>query len=83
VRIDDFELRSQAAMLGEIDGGHTITTFIGFANFAPTGLTSFVDTGAMQVRLFFVKEDYFMIAALSGTNQYNFFDYANMRLHQV
>ena len=37
----------------------------------------------MQVRLFLVKEDYFMIAALSGTNQYNFFDYANMRLHQV
>jgi hypothetical protein len=35
---------------------------------------------SLKVRLFLIKSDCFIGAALSGTNQHNFFDYCNMRL---
>ncbi|KAJ1494183.1 hypothetical protein T484DRAFT_1766316 [Baffinella frigidus] len=64
---------------------HTIETFIGLAHFSPTSVR-FLDSAASQTKVFLTKTDYFSLAVFhtfKGTMYYNFFDYANMRLHQV
>lgn len=46
----------------------------------------FLDSAASQTKVFLTKTDYFSLAVFhtfKGTMYYNFFDYANMRLHQV
>ncbi|KAJ1483295.1 hypothetical protein T484DRAFT_2600159 [Baffinella frigidus] len=85
-RLDDHELRQHAAMLGETPppfAAHTITTFLGLAHFSPTGTTTFLDSAASQTTITLTKNDWMTVATLSGINEYTFFDYCNMRLHQV
>ncbi|KAJ1483147.1 hypothetical protein T484DRAFT_1801386 [Baffinella frigidus] len=85
-RLDDHELRQHAAMLGETAppfAAHTITTFLGLAHFSPTGTTTFLDSAASQTTITLTKNNWMTVATLSGINEYSFFEYCNMRLHQV
>ncbi|KAJ1488543.1 hypothetical protein T484DRAFT_1782745 [Baffinella frigidus] len=83
-RLADHELRQHASILGETnEGSHTIKTFLGLAHFSPTGPTKFLDSAASQTSIILTKSDYFTVSMLAGTNEYNFFEYCNMRLHQV
>ena len=40
-------------------------------------------TDSTECRITLTKNDWMMVAMLSGTDEYTFFAYCNMRLHQV
>jgi len=80
--LDEEELRQKAGMLsGTVGVEHTVDTFIGLANFKPTGL-KFLDSFATQVALHFEKTSFFTVAS-HGSNDYTFLQYVNLRLVAV
>jgi len=82
IRIDEVELRRKAGLLtGTVGVEYTVDTFIGFANFRPTG-TIVLDSAAMQVNLHLEKTNFFSVST-EGVNAYTFLEYVNMRLVTV
>lgn len=82
VQLDEKELRQNAGMMsGTVGVEYTVDTFIGLANFKPTGL-EFLDMFAMQVLIHLEKTSFFSVAT-HGENQYTFLEYVNVRLIAV
>ena len=83
LRLDDWELRTQAAVLtGTTSAAHTLNFFVGMAHFTPTGGTAFLDSIATQTAVTVTKTDTFAMSS-SGSNAYTFLDYMNVRVHEV
>jgi len=80
--LDDLELRRYAGMLrGTVGVEYSIDTFIGMANFKPTGI-EFLDPFATQVNLHLERTQFFSVST-HGVNEYTFLSYVNMRLVAV
>jgi len=77
--LDEVELRNKAGMLqGTVGVEHTVDTFVGMANFKPTGIT-FLDSAAYQVAIHLEKTSFFSVST-HGTNDYTLLQYVNLRL---
>jgi len=82
IRVDEVELRSLAGQLrGTVGVEYTVDTFLGLANFRPTGVTA-LDTFATQTNIHLEKTNFFSVST-HGVNEYTFLEYVNMRLVQV
>jgi len=80
--LDEVELRRNAGMLkGTVGVEHTVDTFIGLANFKPSGI-DFLDPFATQANLHLEKTSFFSVST-HGVNAYTFLEYVNMRLVSV
>eukprot|EP00286_Rhodomonas_abbreviata_P019716 CAMPEP_0181309238 /NCGR_PEP_ID=MMETSP1101-20121128/11908_1 /TAXON_ID=46948 /ORGANISM="Rhodomonas abbreviata, Strain Caron Lab Isolate" /LENGTH=1439 /DNA_ID=CAMNT_0023415711 /DNA_START=17 /DNA_END=4336 /DNA_ORIENTATION=+ len=79
LELDEVELRTMAGILkGTVGVEHTVDTFIGLAEFSPTG-TYVIDPFVRQVNLHLEKTSFFTVSS-HGTNDYTFLQYVNMRL---
>jgi len=79
IHLDEVELRAYAGLLrGTVGVEHTVDTFLGLANFRPTGLQA-LDTFATQVNIHLEKTSFFTVST-HGVNDYTFLEYVNMRL---
>jgi len=82
IKLDEVELRSRAGKLkGTVGVEHTVDTFLGLANFRPTGL-KILDTFATQTNIHLEKTSFFSVST-HGVNEYTFLEYVNMRLVQI
>jgi len=82
IHLDEVELRSKAGKLkGTVGVEHTVDTYLGLANFRPTGLPV-LDTFAIQTNIHLEKTSFFTVST-HGTNDYTFLEYVNMRLVQI
>jgi len=80
--IDEKELRNKAGILqGTVGVSHTIDTFIGLAEFKPTG-QQVLDSFTKQTNIHLEKTD-IMTASTHGENDYTFLRYINLRLIEV
>lgn len=80
--LDEQELRKYAGKLtGTVGVLHEIDTFIGLAEFKPTGL-KYIDMFTKQVEIHLEKTDFFAVST-HGENAYTFLEYINLRLVQV
>jgi len=80
--LDEVELRQNAGMLsGTVGVEHTVDTFIGLANFKPTGIP-FLDPFNTQTNIHLEKTSFFSVST-HGTNDYTFLQYVNLRLVAV
>jgi len=80
--VDEKELRNKAGLLvGTVGVEYTIDTFIGLAEFKPTG-QAVLDSFAKQINIHLEKTD-LMTVATHGTNDYTFIEYINLRLIEV
>jgi len=82
IKLDEVELRRLAGQLkGTVGVEHTVDTFLGFANFRPTG-RPVLDAFATQVAIHLEKTNFFSVST-HGTNDYTFLEYVNMRLISI
>jgi len=82
IKLDEVELRSKAGKLkGTVNVEHTVDTYLGLANFRPTG-GAVLDTFATQTALHMEKTSFFTVST-HGTNEYTFLEYVNMRLVSI
>jgi len=82
IKLDEVELRSRAGKLkGTVGVEHTVDTFLGLANFRPTGIAA-LDTFATQTAIHLEKTSFFSVST-HGVNEYTFLEYVNMRLVMI
>jgi len=82
IKLDEVELRTKAGILsGTVGVEHTVDTFLGFANFNPTGI-AVLDSLATQAAIHLENTNLFVVST-HGTNDYTFLQYVNLRLVQV
>lgn len=82
VELDEVELRRFAGMLrGTVGVEHTIDTYLGLANFRPTGIQA-LDTFVTQAAIHLEKTNFFTVST-HGVNAYTFVEFVNLRLVAV
>eukprot|EP00961_Rhodomonas_salina_P182818 2468288-Rhodomonas_salina.1 len=80
--LDEKELREMAGKVrGTVGVEHTVDTFLGFAEFKPTG-TKVLDPFATQANIHLEKTSFFSVST-HGVNDYTFLEYINLRLVAV